>query len=131
MSLDTKLWNFEDDLPKRLKSRVQDHGERLEDWICDDIGLLNKEYLFIDRQIPLRGGELDRSDIENEANLVVIEFERDKTSRDVVAQNRDYALYGRNFGLEEIVASVSGVSRLDLTSTYKKKFGYELPEVIK
>lgn len=130
MTLETKLWKIEDERPKRLESSALDLERRLEDWLCDDIGLLNDEFLLVGRQVPLQGGEMDLLAIDEDANLVVVELKRDKTPRDVVAQILDYASCVQNFDLAEIVDCVPGVSQSGLESSFKKKFGREMPESV-
>ena len=130
MALETKMWKIENDLPKRIKSSVLDYENRLEDWLCDDIGLLNDSFLFIGRKVPLLDGEMDVLAIDEEANLVVVELKRDKTPRNVVAQILDYASCIQDFGLEEIVSCVPGVLQKDLESAFLEKFGHEIPETV-
>lgn len=64
----------------------------LEDWIAKDPSLLGTKLLIIGRQYEIETvGRLDLLCIDETAALVLIEFKRDLSTRDAVAQILDYA----------------------------------------
>ena len=52
MPTEIKLWRIEEDTPKPVSQDKLDLESRLEDWIRDDIGLVNENLLVIGQQVP-------------------------------------------------------------------------------
>src|SRR4051812_32157178 len=91
----------------------------LEGWIEQDPGLVGKTLNIIGRQVSLPGvGEVDLlaqygSDQEEKAGqLVILEFKRQQTTRETVAQILDYASYLNGIGADAL---------RDLTNVNKEK----------
>ncbi len=134
MPTEIKLWHIEDDKPKPVSQDKLDLESRLEDWIRDDIGLVNDDLLVIGQQVPTdHTGEIDLLAMDSDANLVILELKRDRTPRDIVAQTLDYASHVQNLGLsdiEEIASNADFLDGKDLGQTFRDKFGEDLPEFV-
>lgn len=114
MPTEIKLWSIEDDRPKPVSQDKLNLESRLEDWIRDDIGLVNDDLLVIGQQVPTdHTGDIDLLAMDSDANLVILELKRDRTPRDIVAQILDYASYVQKLGLSEIQDIVSNADFLD------------------
>lgn len=60
MPTEIKLWHIENDSPNPISQGKLDQEARLEDWIRDDIGLVNDDLLVIGQQVPTdHTGEID------------------------------------------------------------------------
>lgn len=126
MPTEIKLWRIEEDRPKPVSQDRLDLESRLEDWIRDDIGLVNDGLLVIGQQV--RG--IDLLAIDSKGNLVILELKRDRTPRTVVAQTLDYASWVQTLDISDIQEIVSDSTFLDgksLEEMFREKFGYELP----
>ena len=134
MPTEIKLWSIEDDRPKPVSQDKLDLESRLENWIRDDIGLVNDDLLVIGQQVPTEHtGEIDLLAMDAEANLVILELKRDRTPRDVVAQTLDYASYVQKLGLSEIqgiAANSDFLNGKSLEDAFSEKFGEDLPEFV-
>lgn len=128
------MWQIEDDTPKLVSQNRLDLESRLENWIRDDIGLVNDGLLVIGQQVPTdHTGEIDLIAMDSDANLVILELKRDRTPRDVVAQVLDYASYVQQLGLsdiQEIGANSDFLDGKSLDDAFRDKFGDDLPEFV-
>ena len=94
MPTEMKLWRIEEDTPKPVDPDTLNLESRLEDWIRDDIGMVNDDLLVIGQQVATEHtGAIDLLALDPDANLVILELKRDMTPREVVAQALDYASY--------------------------------------
>ena len=116
--------------PRELPAERLDFEERLEDWLCRDIGLLSDELLVIGRQVSAgASGVLDLLAVDRHANLVVVELKRDKTRRNVVAQTLDYAAWVRNLGHDQVEGLAEEYLGGSFQKAFANRFGVdELPE---
>ena len=134
MPTEMKLWRIEEDTPKPVDPDTLDLESRLEEWIRDDIGLVNDDLLVIGQQVATEHtGAIDLLALDPDANLVILELKRDMTPREVVAQALDYASYVQKLGLSDIeeIASKSGfLNGKSLDEAFRGKFGDELPESV-
>lgn len=134
MPTEIKLWRIEDDRPDPVSQDKLDLESRLENWIRDDIGLVNADLLVIGQQVPTEHtGDIDLLAMDSDANLVILELKRDRTPRDIVAQVLDYASYVQRLGLSKIreIASESGFfDGKSLEEAFREKFGEELPDPV-
>lgn len=90
-----KLWRIDGG---RLSSIAEESFSRnhrevdLEGWISEDPSLLADDLRIVGRQIHLpRVGPLDLAAVDKEGRLCVIEFKRQKTTRDTIAQILHYS----------------------------------------
>ena len=82
MPTEIKLWQIEDNKPKHIQQGRLDLESRLEDWLRDDIGLVNNGLLVIGQQVPTEHtGDIDLLAIDSDANLVILELKGDRTPR--------------------------------------------------
>ena len=134
MPTEIKLWHIEDDKPKPVSQDKLDLESRLEDWIRDDIGLVNDDLLVIGQQVPTdHTGEIDLLAMDSDANLVILELKRGRTPRDIVAQTLDYASHIQNLGLSDIEEILSNSDFLDgksLDQAFRDKFEEDLPDPV-
>ena len=49
MALEVKLWKVEDDRLAAVEAERLDLEDRLENWLCEDIGVLSQDLLVIGR----------------------------------------------------------------------------------
>ncbi|MDE0190462.1 MAG: endonuclease NucS [Gammaproteobacteria bacterium] len=130
MPLEVKLWKIEGDRPQELPVHRLDLEERLEDWLCRDIGLLSDGLLVIGKQVSAgASGVLDLLAVDRHANLVVVELKRDKTRRDVVAQTLDYAAWVRDLGHDQVERLAEEYLGGSFQKAFADRFGVdEVPE---
>ena len=77
MPTEIMLWRIEDDTPKPVSQNKLDLESRLENWIRDDIGLVNDDLLVIGQQVPTdHTGEIDLLAMDSDGNLVILELKR-------------------------------------------------------
>lgn len=97
MSMRSKimLWSVKDsELSKIQLLRFSDsHKEQdLEAWVESDASILGRDLSIIGRQVYIpKVGPLDLLAVDEGGRLVVIEFKRQQTTRDTIAQILDYA----------------------------------------
>ena len=51
MSSEIRLWKIENDAPKLIDESRLDFETRLEDWLCQDIGMVNDNLLVVGQQV--------------------------------------------------------------------------------
>ena len=91
MPVAQSIWKV-DEKPTKLSSCSLKSENQLEDMICQDISILNEQWLPIGRQVATaHGGIIDILAIDESGNLVVVELKKNKTPREVVTQAIDYA----------------------------------------
>ena len=133
MPTEVKLWQIEDDKPQPIPQDTLDLESRLENWIRDDIGLVNDGLLVIGQQIETDyGGVVDLLAIDSLGNLVILELKKDRTPRDIVAQTLDYASWVQGLGLEEVERLTSDFFNEEkaLEQAFQEKFDSTLPEIV-
>jgi hypothetical protein len=132
MPTEIKLWKIDADKPVNILQQKIDFEKRLEDWIVNDIGLINNGMLIIGQQVPTEfGGIIDILAIDYDGNLVILELKRDKTSRDIVAQILDYASCIKGWGAGKIIEIADDFLQDEsLESLFRNKFRKELPEIL-
>lgn len=136
MPTEMRLWRIEEGQPKPISGGTLDLESRLENWLRDDIGLVNDELLVIGQQVRTAyGGIIDLLAIDSSGNLVILELKKDRTPRDIVAQALDYASWVQDMGHDAVVSCASdffdrvGMNRT-LAQAFRDKFNEDLPEVI-
>ena len=105
--------------------------EWIEDWLADDISVLDPSLLVIGRQVRTSfGGAVDLLCMDGDGNLVVVELKRGQTSRDVTSQALEYSSWAKDIEFEEITGisdDYRGIAGTQETA-FREKFGSGLPE---
>ena len=130
MPLEVKLWKIDADRHLPVPREQLDLEGRLEDWLCQDIGLLNDELMVIGRQIRQYGVPLDLLAVDREGNLVVIELKRDRTPRDVVSQALDYASWVQGLGRDDVEQYTQEHLGKSFEEAFRSAFDQEPPDVV-
>ena len=114
-----RLWSVEDGkLVELNKSSFSDvHKENdLESWVEHNPAILGRNLVIVGRQVYIpKVGPLDLLAVDDDGRLVVIEFKRQQTTRDTIAQILDYASSLRLMTVEELQA-LSNVESSKTTS---------------
>lgn len=88
---------------KVLTPASLDKEEALEDFIFQDIGILNNRWLLIGRQVRTDYGKfIDLLAVDENGSLVVIELKKHMTPREVTAQALDYAAWVEHLEPQQI-----------------------------
>ena len=127
-----RLWEIIDDrnlsaIPASYVSLEQ----RIEDWLADDISVLDSSLLVIGRQVRTSfGGAMDLLCMDGDGNLVVVELKRGQTPRDVTSQALEYSSWIKDLDFDEIAsiaAAYPGIA-CTLEAAFHEKFWAELPD---
>jgi len=132
MSHNVRAWQVTTgDRLVEIKTTRLDFEERLENWIADDIDILDEKLLVIGRQVPTDfGGYIDLLCIDPEGDLVVVELKRDKTPRDIVAQALDYASWVVGLSHDRISEAATQYLNQSFEGIFQNRFHIDLPETI-
>ena len=104
--------------------------ERLEDWLENDISVLDDRLLVIGRQVNTSfGGTIDLLCLDNSGDTVVIELKKGRTPREVIAQALDYAYWVKDLTYQQLsdIAGEYFGEEISLASKFHQKFGEDLP----
>jgi len=132
MSHDARVWQVgTGDLLVEINTSRLDFESRLENWLRNDISILDKELLVIGSQVLTDfGGYIDLLCIDSSGDIVIVELKRDKTPRDTVAQALDYASWVVGLSYERVIEIANQYLNQPLGDVFQNKFGIELPESI-
>lgn len=112
-----RLWSVENGKLVELNkvSFADGHKEEdLESWVEQNPAMLGRNLAILGRQVYIpKVGSLDLLAVDEDGRLVVIEFKRQQTTRDTIAQVLDYASSLRLMTVEEVQA----LSNVDATKT--------------
>ena len=88
-----RIWEITADRTlSEIPARYADLEQWIEDWLADDISVLDPSLLVIGRQVRTSfGGAVDLLCMDGDGNLVVVELKRGQTPRDVAAQALEYS----------------------------------------
>lgn len=130
MSTEIKVWQVRDDkLVEITQTNLADdhYEEDLEKWIEADTSILGSKLLVISRQQELpNAGILDLLCIDESGQLVIVEFKRNATSRDTVAQILDYASWIDGATADQIEEYAFKYCGKDLSDAFSEAFEKEL-----
>lgn len=134
MPQQVRLWKVENgDKLGELVGTSLDLEVRIENWLDEDIGVLDPELLVIGRQVETDfGGFIDLLCIHEGGDLVIVELKRDKTPKEITAQILDYASWvtGLSGDRVSMIADQFLGNQGPLAEAFKQQFGKELPERI-
>lgn len=131
------LYNIGQELTRLIPTKM-DKEEVLEEFIHQDMSILNERWMLIGRQVHTDFGKfIDLLAIDESGTLIVIELKKDQTPREVVAQALDYAAWVD--GLEpDRISGIWGsyleawckdLPNQSLDEAFQKRFGTPLDEV--
>ncbi len=130
MAIEQKIWSLDE--KEELKNSKLLSERELEDFICENINVLNEDWIIIGRQIQTgSGGILDILCLDRDGDTIVIELKRDSTPREVTAQAIDYAACVCGYKAEklaELFKDFTDDRDGTLKEVYKEKFKVELNE---
>ena len=107
--------------------------ERLQDWLEEDISMLDPDLLVIGREVlTIYGGKIDLLCLDSSGALVVVELKKGKTPREVTAQALDYAYWVRDLSYDDIADLFCAYrkGRQTLSDAFEQKYGVELPATL-
>ena len=129
-----RLWEITADKKlSEIPARFTSLEQWIEDWLADDVSVLDPNLLVIGRQVRTSfGGAIDLLCMDGDGNLVVVELKRGQTPRDVTSQVLEYSSWVKALEYDEITgiaAAYSGIAG-GLEAAFREKFGSELPDEI-
>jgi len=106
--------------------------ERLQDWLAQDISILDPELLVIGREVETDfGGFIDLLCMDSVGDLVVIELKRDKTPREITAQALDYGSWIADLSNERVTAIAEAhLSEKGFEQAFSDRFHTDIPETL-
>jgi Endonuclease NucS len=108
-----------------------DLESRLQEWLAQDISVLDPGLLVIGREVKTDfGGLIDMVCIDADGDLVVVELKRDKTPREITAQVLDYASWVVNLSNERVTAIANDHLGGAFDEAFRARFGFDLPETL-
>ena len=105
--------------------------EQLEDWLANDISLLDPNLLVIGRQVRTDFGQaIDLLCLDNIGDTVVVELKRGQTPRDTAAQALEYASWVRGLSHDDIleIADNHFQNADSLKMAFEERFETKLPD---
>jgi hypothetical protein len=132
MSDEVHLWRIDpgDQLAKIERGRL-DLESRLQEWMAQDISVLDPALLVIDREVETDfGGFIDILCIDEAGDLTIVELKRDKTPREITAQALDYASWVVGLSNERVRSIADVHHRGEFENAFRTKFGVEIPETL-
>lgn len=131
MAIDMALWKVANEQLHKIDKAGLDSENRLENWIANDISLLDMNLMVIGRQVYTRfGGRIDLLAINQDGDIVVLELKRDRTPREIVAQVLDYATWVKQLSAKEIDDIAAKYLGESLATSFQKQFNSAIPETI-
>lgn len=130
MSSDTRVWQVSaDDLLMEINTSKLNFESRLENWLENDISILDKDLLVIGRQVSTDfGGSIDLLCVDSFGDTIIVELKRDKTPRDTVAQALDYASWVVDLSYERLVEVAEQYLNQPFANAFQNRFLKDLPE---
>ena len=105
--------------------------ERLEDWLENDISVLDPNLMVIGRQVRTDfGGEIDLLCLDSMGTVVVVENKKGQTPRKVATQALDYASWVKDLSYQQIKILAESYLNNSLDEAFNAKFGEDLPETL-
>ena len=127
-----RIWEIGADRKlSEIPARYASLEQWIEDWLANDISVLDPNLLIIGRQVRTGfGGTVDLLCMDGEGNLVVVELKKGQTPRDVTSQALEYSSWVKDLEFDEITRianSYPGIAG-SLAEAFRERFGMELPE---
>ena len=103
MTQKVRLWELRGARPVAIPEKEIRLENDLEDWLEDDISILDGSLLVIGRQVrTIHGGLIDLLCLNNSGDTVIIELKKGMTPREVTAQALDYASWVEGLSVDDI-----------------------------
>ena len=132
MQQQVRIWRIGADRTlSEIPARNASLEQWIEDWLADDISVLDPQLLVIGRQVRTSfGGVVDLLCLDGDGNLVVVELKRGRTPREVTSQALDYSSWASKLEFDEITEIADAYPGLPgtLADAFGERFGTELPE---
>ena len=133
MSKEVRLWHIGPDHQLReLQDGPLDLEAHLQEWLAQDISILDPDLLVIGREVETDfGGDIDLLCMDAAGNLVVVELKRDKTPREITAQALDYGSWVAELSNDRVTAIAGAYLRdSELAQAFRNRFGTDVPETL-
>ena len=133
MSEEVRLWQVGTDHHLSELQRASLNLEaRLQEWLAQDISVLDPGLLVIGREVETDfGGYIDLLCMDAGGNLVVVELKRDKTPREITAQALDYGSWVAELSNERVTAIAEAYLRNSgFAQAFRNRFGTDVPETL-
>ena len=133
MGDEVRLWRVEaGNRVREIEQVPLDLEQRLQEWLAQDISILDPGLLVIGREVATdHGGFIDILCLDEQGDLVVVELKRDRTPREITAQVLDYASWVvglSNERVREIADAYLGDGGLE--AAFRERFHSDLPETL-
>ena len=105
--------------------------ERLEDWLANDISVLDPSLLVIGRQVRTDfAGAIDLLCLDSVGDVVVVELKKGQTPREVTAQMLDYASWVQDLSHERLTTIANDYfgDSDSLAAAFDERFEKRLPD---
>ena len=131
MPEEVRLWCVgADDELREVQRANLDLENRLQEWLVQDIGMIDPGLLVIGREVPTDfGGFIDILCIDAAGDLVVVELKRGKTPREITAQSIEYAAWVVDLSNDR-VAQIADEYLGAFEQTFRSRFQLDLPEML-
>lgn len=129
MALTQTIWSL-DERCQLCEAELNSEKE-LEDLLVSHIEILNKDWMYIGRQIRTKAGKyIDMLCMDHAGNVIVVELKKDMTPREVVAQTLDYASCVADMTPQDLAEIYLNTSNRNVTlnEAFQAKFGAVLDE---
>ena len=127
-----RLWEITADRKlSEIRARYASLEQWIEDWLANDISVLDPKLLVIGRQVHTSfGGVVDLLCMDGDGNLVVVELKKGQTPRDVTSQALEYSSWVKDLDFDEITGIAYAYPGIPgtLEAAFREKFGAELPD---
>ncbi len=134
MTHQIRMWEVTDgNRPAEIRRNEINLEKRLQDWLEEDISMLDPDLLVIGREVPTAyGGKIDLLCLDSSGGLVVVELKKGRTPREVTAQVLDYAYWVRDLSYDDIMALFDDYRKdsRNLSEAFAQKYGDELPAML-
>jgi len=119
MPIEQVIWKV-GQKPECLPTCRLDSEYQLEEMICNNVGVLNEQWMLIGRQVMTAYNKaVDLLALDSSGSIIIIELKKDKTAREVVSQAIDYASWIQQLDSSEIADIYQDFARQYLQSGNK------------
>ncbi|MGQ9560151.1 MAG: hypothetical protein ACUVWA_06535 [Candidatus Oleimicrobiaceae bacterium] len=128
-----RLWRINDgkNLCEQSQSPLKIEA-RLEGWLAQDISILHPKLRVIGRQVETGyGGVTDLLCLDRDGDLIIVELQRDKIPREIIARVLDHPSWVKELSNERITAiAESYLGHGWLEEAFNHRLAVDLPETL-